>query len=208
MGIDGGEQPRRRRASSDIVAVVVAIAVTGLLVGGLFYIGGTETPGATAGDGQPNATDREPLNRTAAERAIAAAINRERTARDLDPVEYRPGLADVARNHSRDMIARDYYAHESPDGETPFGRVQSSSVSCSSVGENIAASWWQREFESTDGKRTLHTTPEELADGLVEQWLNSPEHRENMLRPDWERTGVGIAVTAEGEVLVTQNFCE
>jgi uncharacterized protein YkwD len=206
MGVDGGKQSGRKRGSPDIVAAVVVIAFTGLVVGGLFYLGGTDTPNSAAGES--DAAESEPLNRTAAERAIAAAINRERTARDLDPVAYRSGLAGVARNHSSDMIARDYYAHESPDGETPFDRVEDSAVSCSSVGENIAASWWQRVFESADGERTRHTTPEELADGLVEQWLDSPEHRENLLDPDWERTGVGVAVTAEGEVLVTQNFCE
>lgn len=208
MDVAVGGLSGRSRGGSDTVAVIVAIAFTGLLVGGLFYTGGIDTPNSTAGDDQSEAVNPEPLNRTATERAIAAAINRERTARDLDPVEYESGLAGVARNHSSDMIARDYYAHESPEGDTPIDRVQQSSVSCSSVGENIAASWWQRAFESTDGERTQHTTPEELADGLVEQWLNSPDHRENMLNPDWERTGVGVAVTQDGEVLVTQNFCD
>ncbi len=207
MSGDGSDERARGRASADYL---VAAAVVGgvVLLGSLLVASGADPFVSAAGDGQETQSERDPLNTTAAERAIAAAVNDERRARGLSPVEYEPGLATVARNHSADMIARDYYAHVSPEGNAAFERVQSSSVSCSSVGENIAATWWQTPFESTDGERGRHTTREELADGLLEQWLTSPDHRENMLSTEWERTGVGVAVTEDGEVLVTQNFCD
>ncbi|WP_436900933.1 CAP domain-containing protein [Halovenus halobia] len=208
MSGDGRGKHARRRASADYLVVAAAVVGGLVLLGSLLVAGGADPLTLAAGDGQEAANDRDPLNTTAVERAIAAAVNDERTARGRSSVEYEPGLATVARNHSVDMIARDYYAHVSPDGDAAFERVQSSSVSCSSVGENIAATWWQTTFETTDGERERHTTREELVDELLEQWLNSPDHRENMLSTQWERTGVGVAVTQDGEVLVTQNFCD
>lgn len=194
------------RVRADYVVVVVALVLGVVLLGGVVAVGGDQ-PLLAAGNDQQGAADREPLNTTAVERAVLAAVNRERTARGLETVEYDPRLAAVARTHSADMVSEGYYAHTGPGGDTAFDRVQSSSVSCSSVGENIAATWWQTSFETPGGERDSHTSVEQLADGLVEQWLSSPDHRRNMLSPYWEWTGVGVAVTAEGEVLVTQEFC-
>lgn len=202
--------PSTEWAVSDLWAVLAGAVIGVVLLAGVLYVGGANpiSPGeqpAENGSAQQSAPE---LNTTAAERAVMEAVNRERVARDLPPVDYDPALATVARNHSEDMVERDYYAHESPEGETAFDRVEAGPASCLVVGENIAATWWYEPFETTDGERERHTSIEELSDGLAEQWLNSPSHRENMLDPRWDRTGVGVAVTPEGEVLVTQNFCE
>lgn len=195
----------RANAAGGRWSVLAGIVLGIALLGGMFYAGGT-TPFAD----QPaaNTTDETPeLNTTVAALAVTEAVNRERAERGIAPVAYDEGIAVVARNHSQDMIERGYYAHESPDGETAFDRIEDGPSSCAAVGENIAATWWYEPFETTEGERDRHTTVEELADGLAEQWLNSRSHRENMLDPRWKRTGVGVAVTEEGEVLVTQNFC-
>lgn len=52
----------------------------------------------------------------------------------------------------------------------------------------------------------------ELANAVVEGWLNSPEHRENLLREGWAQEGIGVSVVEnpdEGgtEIYVTQDFC-
>jgi uncharacterized protein YkwD len=55
-----------------------------------------------------------------------------------------------------------------------------------------------------------HDTEEELAKGIVTQWMNSPGHRENILTPDWQREGLGIEATMQdGNIAVyaTQNYC-
>lgn len=198
-----GEDGHTDRGSVTVVALGVALVLGVVLLASVLAVGGEPL----IPDDDQTADSPEPLNTTATERALTTAVNRERTARGLPPVGYDAGLAAVARNHSADMVARSYYSHESPEGDTAFGRVQAAPVSCASVGENIAAAWWHRPFDSLDGERERHTTVEQLAEGLVEQWLNSPDHRHNMLSSEWERTGVGVAVTDEGEVLVTQNFC-
>lgn len=207
---DPGAQQAALRADRSSAATLW-VAVAGLLLGGFFLLGLLSIGGAgplppTEGTQSTNTT-AQPLNTTAAEQAIREAVNRERVARGVAAVEAEGGIAAVARNHSRDMIARGYYAHESPDGETPLDRIDDGPASCEVVGENIAATWWHQPFEAADGGRDRHTTVEELADGVAKQWLSSSSHRENMLDPRWERTGVGVAVTKDGEVLVTQNFC-
>lgn len=203
----GGERPV---TASDLWAVLVGVAFGLVLLGGLLYVGvGSPLDPSAGGQQAANTSERTVpgLNVSLAERAITGAINRERVTRGLTPVEHDGRIAVVARNHSLDMIERGYYAHESPDGETAFDRIEAGPATCAVVGENIAATWWYEPFETTDGERDRHTSVEELANGLVEQWLGSQSHRENMLDPRWERTGVGVAVTDEREVLVTQNFC-
>jgi uncharacterized protein YkwD len=201
---------RRWLTTSDPWVVLAGIGLTALIVVSMCYIGGANppTPAADQPGGNTTAGNSPELNTTLAERAITEAVNEERQSRGLEPTEHDDHLAGVARTHSRDMIDREYYAHESPDGETPFDRVADSSASCEAVGENIAATWWYRPFETANGEVDRHTSIEELARGSAEQWLSSPAHRENMLDPRWEQTGVGVAVTDDGEVLVTQNFCE
>ena len=49
-------------------------------------------------------------------------------------------------------------------------------------------------------------TAETLADEVVEGWLTSPSHRENLLSPDYARMGIGVAADDEREVFVTQNL--
>lgn len=146
------------------------------------------------------------LDELAAERRVAELINQEREARDLGPLGWRPDLQTVANDHSRDMIERSYFAHESPDGDTMSDRYDRHGIDCGARGENIAQTWWDRRIETSRGT-TSFDTADELAQGLVLQWMTSPPHRENLLDPSWTGQGIGIEVSASEEVLATQNFC-
>ena len=50
-------------------------------------------------------------------------------------------------------------------------------------------------------------TPNELAESAVQGWMNSPGHRQNILTPHWRSEGIGVAVSNDGKVLATQDFC-
>ncbi|RDZ32005.1 CAP domain-containing protein, partial [Haloferax sp. Atlit-24N] len=53
-------------------------------------------------------------------------------------------------------------------------------------------------------------TEQELADGLMDQWMNSTGHRKNILTPEWNNIGVGVYIIEESggtAVYATQNFC-
>jgi len=117
----------------------------------------------------------------ALERAVFEAINREREARGLRALAADPALASVARAHSRDMLERGFFAHRSPDGVGPAGRVAAAGVVFRLVAENIA-----------QNVRVADPAAE-----AVKQWMTSPGHRENVLHAEFTRTGVGVAVDSE-----------
>lgn len=106
------------------------------------------------------------------EQAMLAMVNREREDRGLAPLRWDGELAVVARAHSRDMLARRYFAHEDPAGQSAADRAARAGVSYLVLGENLA-------FAPT--LRIAHQ-------GL----MKSPGHRENLLRPAFRRLGIGI----------------
>ncbi|WP_254824596.1 CAP domain-containing protein [Haloglomus halophilum] len=140
--------------------------------------------------------DRHPADTTAnMERAIHEATNRRREQHDLAPLSYSDHLAAVALQHSRDMAERDYFDHTSPDDEDAAGRYRRFGHDDRSVGENIARRHPLPTASATD-----------IAAAVVDGWMNSPGHRENLLRERFEAEGLGVFVDTDGAVYATQNF--
>jgi len=126
------------------------------------------------------------------ESEIIRQVNAERERRGIKPLKFSPRLAVVARGHSYDMAIRHYHDRNSPEGSTPADRVRGVGVDAKAVGENIYVDE-VRKFDAI-GERTL------------KGWLDSPEHRANMLSADFVETGVGIARSSDGSTYVTQDF--
>jgi len=158
-----------------------------------------ETDGNDSVDQNASAVDEAET-----ERLIDEAINDERTDEGLDPLERDDELQRVAREHSVDMIDQGYVGHESPDGVTPTDRL--SDAGCSAGGENVAQSWFGEPVD-VDGEQFVATDEQELADHLVERWMDSPGHRENVLRESFAESGVGVVITEDNRVYATQKFC-
>ncbi len=118
---------------------------------------------------------------------VVALTNAERERVGLSPLGLDPMLAAAADAHSRDMAARGYFAHTSPDGRTVSDRVVALGYRYSRVAENIAAG---------------QTTAEEVVTG----WMNSPGHRANILIPQLRQIGVGYATGGEFGTYWTQVF--
>lgn len=142
----------------------------------------------------------------AVEQRIHELVNEERGARGLATLAWRDDLQAVAAGHSRDMSERGYFAHESPDGRDSSDRLAAAGIACGGSGENIARSWWRRDVNTPDGTERYDTV-DELAASVVEQWMNSPGHRENILHPLWRSEAVGVVAASNDEVFITQNFC-
>ena len=104
-------------------------------------------------------------------------------------------LAFVAQAHSNDMMARNYKSHYNPEGEGPADRVRRLYPELlGDVGENLLG------MEVENGELAPIS---ELAKQTVEEWMNSPEHRENLLNPVF--THMAVAVSTRGEsFLATQ----
>lgn len=105
-------------------------------------------------------------------------VNDERVDQNLDRLIMDEGLRLVARAHSQDMAARDFFRHDNPDGETPFDRIHNAGITYTTAGENIA---WNKGFSNPAAK-------------AVEQWINSTTgHYENMVSENFVQTGMGVA---------------
>ncbi|QLD84601.1 hypothetical protein HWV23_02660 [Natronomonas halophila] len=173
-----------------------------LAVGALFLAGflGTGVPAidenAEAGAGAVAGmldTDTE-SEEEAIETAIHSEVNEIRSERGLATLENNPALHGVAKNHSQDMVARDFYAHENPDGEDSYDRVTSVGITCNAVGENLYYS------------EGYGTSPNTTAERVVESWLASSGHRRNLLSDAWNSEGIGVEIRGD-ELWVTQVFC-
>lgn len=93
------------------------------------------------------------------------------------------------------MAVRGYFAHQSPEGETAGDRYRTHDHSDRSYGENIAL----RQLGAT-------VSVSELAESIVDGWMDSEGHRENILRDRFEAEGIGVYTTNDGTVYATQNF--
>lgn len=134
------------------------------------------------------------------ETVIHERINDERTDRSAGKVYDDRFLADPARDHSEDMDERDFYAHQNPDYEQPWDRVECDAAEVLHRGEI-------GRMRHPDGEETYDTTDaEELAAFIVDGWLRSEGHREVILDPVFERGGVGVHIN-DGEFWVTAMFC-
>ena len=137
----------------------------------------------------------------AAEKGMLDLHNRARSERGVAPLCVSPMLTKVARARSRDMLERGYFEHETPEGTTvtddieklvepPPGREYP-------VGENIGLG----------GSGEMTDTPERRFQGFME----SPGHRENVLRESFTEVGIGARSGAYREyddvtTIYTVNF--
>ena len=131
----------------------------------------SDAPTAT-GPGSENPPPGPP-NLDAEVAEFVEIMNEHRESVGCDVLAWHSGAADVAEDHSADMVARDFFSHTNPDGESPFDRLQDAGISFRAAGENIAL---------TGGG----------ADGVLSLWLGSSGHRANIERCGYTHHGVGL----------------
>jgi uncharacterized protein YkwD len=131
---------------------------------------------------------------SAQEAEILRLVNEERKRAGAPALKSSQRLVLASRGHSYDMALRNYLGHNGPAGDTPAERVRGVGVDSAALGENI--------YQDRDTDRA------KLAERAIKVWLNSPEHRANMLSPDFAATGIGIARAADGTAYVTQDFAK
>ncbi|SEH05747.1 CAP domain-containing protein [Candidatus Venteria ishoeyi] len=126
---------------------------------------------------------------------IIKLTNTERKKRGLSKLERDQYLQDGARFHSADMIRRVFFSHVTPDDRTPFDRIAIIHRKLiGTSGENI----WMSEGQSPQNVQ-------QFAKNVVESWMKSTGHRENILRDNFSHIGVGVAI--KGNVVkITQKF--
>lgn len=155
-------------------------------------------------------------------RLIFEKTNAERRKNGLTPFTWMEGLEVAATGHSEDMAEKNYFSH---DGKGWFrkshmtDRAQKAGVQANALAENIAMlpvfrTWrmdtrWDARGNQSQTVHTEGDSYEELTDAAVENWMNSPGHRKNILNPALTRLGVGVALGQQGNVpyvYLTQDF--
>jgi uncharacterized protein YkwD len=146
------------------------------------------------------------------EQFILMYTNIEREKAGLGTVEWSGGLALPARGHSKDMIERDFFEHENPDGEDPTDRfvkmydyapekALGPTKYIVGVGENLG----KISFPGTVEGCGLISDTDSIAACQVQKWMESPYHRANILDEKYTHLGVG-AVLSDDTYLSTQVF--
>jgi len=114
---------------------------------------------------------------------ILNAINQQRSLRNLTTLNTNSKLTWAAQSKSDDMQARHYFAHVDPDGHYIWEKIVAAGYTpYLELGENIAI-----EFYDTDS--------------LISAWMNSPEHRANILNDGFLDQGMGLTF---GETTIGQ----
>ncbi|MEU1279576.1 CAP domain-containing protein [Streptomyces sp. NPDC005805] len=117
--------------------------------------------------------------------AVFTLVNEERALVGCAPVKESDALSKLARAHSDDMAARNYFDHTSPDGASPWTRADAAGVT--SLGaENIARG-------------------QADAGAVMNAWMESDGHRANILNCDFTTMGIGVH-EGDGGPWWTQNF--
>ena len=155
------------------------------------------------------------INRRIVERLIHEYVNDARVNHGLSKLSHDPELVIIARDHCEDMADNDFFAHETPEGNTFEDRYADAEYDCRvpagearylGGAENIAKTYAGVPLENGE----YHNSESDVATSVVNDWLESPDHRENILTEHWNQEGIGSFLKKEGEplgVYVTQNFC-
>jgi len=104
-------------------------------------------------------------------------INKYRIENGVNAVKFDGTLTFIAKIRSQDLIDRNYFSHYTPEGTTVFNLLRSYGINFITAGENLANA----------GSIDVGT-PE----AFMEAWSNSPSHRANMLKGDYNYIGVGM----------------
>jgi hypothetical protein len=121
---------------------------------------------------------------------IIRLTNIERQKNNLPPLSENTKLDDAARRKAGNMFEENYWAHYSPSGKDPWGFINASGYKFSYAGENLA-----RNFTNSSD--------------VVQAWMNSPSHRDNLLNPNYQEIGVEVVegtLLGQKTTLVVQEF--
>jgi uncharacterized protein YkwD len=139
-----------------------------------------------------------PTNLPQVAQATLCLINQRRAVAGEAPLRANAALTSAATGHCVEMIALGYFDHISPSGQAPFDRISAAGYvppgAAFGIGENIA----------------VVNDPGTPA-AVVAEWMNSPEHRANILDADYRDSGIGVAPGIPGGgagATYTQDFGE
>ena len=121
---------------------------------------------------------------------LVKLTNEKRAEAGLPPLILNQELSSAAADKASYMFEKNFWAHVAPDGTTPWYFIKNAGYEYSYAGENLA--------------RGFNSAPD-----VVEAWMASPTHRENLLSPNYDDIGFAVAqgsLTGSETTLVVQEF--
>jgi hypothetical protein len=103
--------------------------------------------------------------------------NDQRGSNSLGALTINDQLDSAAQAKANDMAARNYWSHNTPDGNTPWTFITNAGYNYQTAGENLAYGF-------------------DTSADTITGWMNSPEHRANILNTTYKDVGFGIANAA------------
>lgn len=124
-----------------------------------------------------------------AKSALVNLVNQSRKTAGIGELSENIKLDQAAELKAEDMVAKEYFSHNSPDGTTPWHWFSEIGYDYKYAGENLAIGF----FDSKD---------------VFQAWLNSPSHRENLLNPKYQEIGTAVlqGFGSNDAVVVVQFF--
>ncbi|MEW6210075.1 MAG: CAP domain-containing protein [Acidobacteriota bacterium] len=117
-------------------------------------------------------------------------VNRRRKEHGLAELLFSDQLREVARAYSRRMAEEGFFSHADPQGRTPRERVREAGLKWTVLAENLLKV-----------KGFINPVPPS-----VDRWMGTPAHRQNILEPDHEFSGVGVWMASDETYFFTQLF--
>ncbi len=111
---------------------------------------------------------------------LVDSTNSQRAAYSAGTLTLNAKLNSAAQAKANDMATRNYWSHNTPEGNPPWYFITNAGYSYSRAGENLA-------YGFTEVNGTL---------GVIAGWMNSPSHKENLINPAYTEVGFGIANAA------------
>ncbi|MCX6732220.1 MAG: CAP domain-containing protein [Candidatus Roizmanbacteria bacterium] len=121
---------------------------------------------------------------------LLTLTNEERTKLGLPALQSNNQLTQAAEKKAADMFKKDYWSHFAPDGGSPWDFIKQSGYQYEYAGENLA-------------KNFLYSK------NVVDAWMNSPTHKENIVKKDYTEVGYAVVngmLGGEETTLVVQMF--
>lgn len=121
---------------------------------------------------------------------LLVLTNQKRQENGLYPLRLNSSLYQAAIGKGNDMLSKNYWAHISPDGTTPWVFIKNAGYSYTYAGENLARGY-------------------STAEDVISAWMISPSHRENMLSSKYQDVAFAVVtgnLTGEETVLVVEMF--
>jgi len=151
------------------------------------------------------------------EAEIHDLINSQRQQNGVPPLNYDIALSAIARSHSQDMVNRGYFDHVNPEGDGPTQRALKAGYP---VHKELGGGWYSDGIAENIFQNNLWDTvtyyngipfydwksQSEIASSTVYGWMNSPGHRQNILDSSYNNEGLGVSISSDDKVYITEDF--